>query len=447
MKSSTILALYVVLASLDLLWGLFLSVLNYRSVKAGGGRVPPGFEGRVSPGEASKAGAYTLARIRFSLLAEPVTTAVTVLAAALGFFGLLDGAVRGWLRSEFWGAAVFLGSLAALSALLSLPFSVYSTFGLEKRYGFNTSTFGTWALDRVKATAVSLAIGLPLLWLFLAFMNAAGALWWLWASAAFSALNVVLSLLYPLVIAPLFNKFTLLPEGSLADSIRALAGRAGFRMSGIFVMDGSKRSRHSNAYFTGLGRAKRIVLYDTLVSAMREDEILAVLAHEIGHEKRKHILKRTAVSVAFSFAGFYVLSLLARWPELYAAFGFVREGAAYPTKEALLLLFGLISGPATFFLTPVFSAWSRRHEYEADRFAAQAAAPGPARKASTDGENPSAGPSGAESLSSALIRLNNDNASNLWPHPLYSFWYYSHPTLPERLRALRRDRMGRSEAS
>jgi STE24 endopeptidase len=169
---------------------------------------------------------------------------------------------------------------------------------------------------------------------------------------------------------------------------------------------------------------------------MGEDEVLAVLGHEIGHEKRKHILKRTIGSAAFSFVGFYALSLLARWPELYAAFGFVRDGSPGPTKEALLLIFALVSGPATFFLTPLASAWSRKHEFEADRFAVAAV------NALSSG-----GPSGAESLSSALIRLNNDNASNLWPHPLYSFWYYSHPTLAERLRALRRNRREGGESS
>jgi len=440
MKSSTILAFYLALAALDLLWGLFLGALNFRSVKAGGARVPTELAGRVTSEEAAKASAYTRARMRFSFAAEPVTTSVTILAAAFGFFGLLDGIVRAGVRSEYWSAAAFLGALSVLSALLSLPFSLYSTFVLEKRYGFNTTTPKTWILDRIKGIVFSTALGLPLLWLLFSFMNAAGHLWWLWAAVLFSAFNIILSLLYPLVIAPLFNKFTPLPEGSLAERIRAMAERTKFRMSGIFVMDGSKRSKHSNAYFTGLGRAKRVVLYDTLVQNMGEDEVLAVLGHEIGHEKRKHILKRTAVSIAFSFVGFYALSLLARWPELYAAFGFARDGVVQPTKEALLLIFGLISGPATFFLTPLFSAWSRGHEYEADRFAVEAMNSYSSRKAAPDGEIPTDEPSGAESLSSALIRLNSENASNLWPHPLYSFWYYSHPTLLERLRAIRRDR-------
>ena len=175
-------------------------------------------------------------------------------------------------------------------------------------------------------------------------------------------------------------------------------------------MDGSKRSKHSNAYFTGLGRSKRIVLYDTLVAQMSEDEVLAVLAHEIGHEKKRHVLKMTAVSIALSFLIFYFLDLLMRWGELYAAFGF-----AGASKHAIILILSLVSGPATFFLAPAFSAWSRKHEYQADAFAAKATS--------------------ADALGSALVKLNRENASNLWPHPLYSFWYYSHPTLCERLAA------------
>jgi STE24 endopeptidase len=427
-RSSTILAIYIGIAALDFFWGLFLSALNYRSAARGGKAVPPELEGSVSPEEAAKSSAYSQANMRFSFVEEPLSTVLTVSLAAAGVFGLLDRALEPAAAalggSAFVHGALFFLVLALASGLLSAPFSLYSTFVLEKRYGFNTTTLKTWLLDGLKSAAVSAVLGLPLLWLLFAFMDAAGGLWWLWAAVIFSVLDLLISLLYPLVIAPLFNKFTPLPAGSLRDRIESMARGLDFRMSGIYVMDSSKRSRHSNAYFTGLGRVKRVVLYDTLVSSMGEEEILAVLGHEIGHEKRKHIVKMTAVSIAFSFLGFYALSLLAAWPELYAAFGFVAPGGApAPTKEALLLIFGLISGPATFFLTPLMSLWSRRHEYEADRFAVKAV--------------DAAGSSGREALSSALTRLNRENASNLWPHPLYSFWYYSHPTLVERLRAIK----------
>jgi STE24 endopeptidase len=228
---------------------------------------------------------------------------------------------------------------------------------------------------------------------------------------AFAAIDFGLSIVFPLLVAPLFNKFTALPEGELAGRIRELTERLHFRMSGIFIMDGSKRSRHSNAYFTGIGRSKRVILFDTLIASMTIDQILAVLAHEIGHEKKKHVLKGTILSIALSFIGFWILSRLMLWPQIYTAFGFSEA-----SKQAILLILGLCSGPFTFFLSPLFSAWSRHHEYEADRYAAVAA--------------------GAEAMAGALTCLNRENASNLTPHRLYSFWYYSHPTLGERLKAI-----------
>jgi STE24 endopeptidase len=414
--ASVILVAYIALAALDLGWSLFLTALNYRSALRNAGVVPEELVSSVSAEEAAKSAAYSTDRMRLSFVASPIGTAIVVAAAAAGLFGLLDSWIGGFVAAAYWRGALFLGLVLFAQGLLSAPFSLYSTFVLEKRYGFNTTKLGTWLLDTLKSALVSIALGLPLLYLLYAFIDGAGSLWWLWAAAIFSLIDLVLSLIYPLVIAPLFNKFTPIVEGSLSTKIRELALRQGFRMSGIFVMDGSKRSRHSNAYFTGLGRVKRIVLYDTLVSSMAEEEVLAVLAHEMGHEKKRHVLKMTAASIALSFVGFWILALLMKWPELYAAFGF-----AAPSKHALLLILGLVSGPATFFLTPAFSAWSRKHEYEADRFAAEAAGP--------------------EAISSVLVRLNRENASNLWPHPLYSFWYYSHPTLGERLAAIRGGRL------
>jgi STE24 endopeptidase len=414
--SQAILIAYIALAALDLGWALFLTALNYRSVARRAGEVPEGLRASVSEEEARKSAAYSKARMRLTFIASPIEAAVAVAAAATGLFGLLDARIGGLVGGPYWRGALFLGIVLLAQGLVSAPFSLLSTFVLEKRYGFNTTRIGTWLLDALKGALLSAALGLPLLYLLYAFIDGAGSLWWLLAAAIFSCINVVLSILYPLVIAPLFNKFTPLPEGELATRIAELARRAGFRMGGIFVMDGSKRSRHSNAYFTGLGRVKRIVLYDTLVSSMPADEVVAVLAHEMGHAKKRHVLKMTAASIAFSFIGFWALALLMLWPELYAAFGF-----ASPSKHAILLILGLVSGPATFFLAPAFSAWSRRHEYEADAFAAAAAGP--------------------DALSSALVRLNRENASNLWPHRLYSFWYYSHPTLSERLEAMRDKRL------
>jgi STE24 endopeptidase len=364
--------------------------------------------------------------MRLAFAEAPLSGLLPVALAASGVLGLLDGFAAARIASPFWRAAAYLGTLALGSGLLGLPFSLYSTFRLERKFGFNTMTPATWILDEAKGLVLGAGIGLFLLWLFFRFMDGTGGLWWLWAAAAFSLLDILFSIVYPLAIAPLFNKFTPLGEGDLAERIGALACRLGFRTSGIFVMDGSKRSRHSNAYFTGLGRVKRVVLYDTLLSALGEEEVLAVLAHEIGHEKKRHVLKMTAASVASAFLAFWLLSLLMRWEGLYAAFGF---GSA--TREASLVLFGLAVSPASFIITPIFSAWSRRHEFEADRFAV-AALGDDALGGRTMGD---AGDGGA--LASALVKLGRDNASNLSPHPLYSAWYYSHPPLAERIAAIR----------
>ena len=413
MTPSIIMLCYIALAVVDLAWGLFLTGLNYRSVARHSGDVPKELGAGVSAEEAAKSAEYSKARMRLSFVEGPVMAVIVLAAAAAGLFGLLGGVVDTLAVGAYWRGVVFLGVLILAQTLLATPFSIFSTFSLERRFGFNTTRVRTWLLDALKGAALSAALGLPLLYLLYAFIDGAGDLWWLIAAAVFSVIQLVLSILFPLVIAPMFNKFTPLPEGSLSTRIAELAGRLEFRVGGIFVMDGSKRSKHSNAYFTGLGRVKRIVLYDTLVAQMSEDEVLAVLAHEIGHEKRRHVLKMTAVSIALSFVAFWVLDLMMGWKALYAAFGFAGQ-----SKHALLLILSLVSGPATFFLTPAFSAWSRKHEHEADAFAAKA--------------------TGAAALGSALVRLNRENASNLWPHPLHSFWNYSHPTLVERLAAIRK---------
>jgi len=260
--------------------------------------------------------------------------------------------------------------------------------------------------------ALSAVIGFPVLLGLFWFMDRAGKLWWIWAFCGLSAFQLVVNVLFPVLIAPLFNKFTPLPEGSLKEKILSLADKLRFRTKGIFLMDGSRRSRHSNAYITGLGRYKRIVLFDTLVNTSTEEEIASVLAHEIGHGKRNHLKKSLALSVALSLAGFWILSLLLPYEPLYSAFSF-----AQPSRQAILVILVLCAGPFTFFLTPLFSAWSRKHEHEADRFAVEAVGT-------------------AAGLKTALLRLARDNLSNLTPHPLYSFYHYSHPTLAERIAAL-----------
>jgi STE24 endopeptidase len=283
---------------------------------------------------------------------------------------------------------------------------------LEQKFGFNTTTPKTWWLDRVKGFVLALLIGYPLLVLVLKCVEWTGDSWWLWAWAVLLLFQLTMAVLAPVLILPLFHKFTPLPEGSLSERLSRLAERTQFHARSIQVMDGSKRSRHSNAFFTGFGRLRKIVLFDTLIQQLTEPELEAVLAHEIGHYRLKHIPKMLAASAFGSLVGLYAISVLSKQEWFYRAFGF-EPGSIAPA----LLLFGLLAGTITFWFSPLAHGWSRRYEYQADAFAAQVM-------------------DGAHSLTSALRKLSEKNLSNLTPHPVYSAVYYSHPTLLERAQAL-----------
>ncbi|HWI59822.1 MAG TPA: M48 family metallopeptidase, partial [Bacillota bacterium] len=293
-----------------------------------------------------------------------------------------------------------------------LPLDWYAQFRLEERFGFNTTTLKLWWLDRLKGLLLALVLGYPLLVLILKLVEWTGPWWWLWAWGALLAFQLLMAVLAPVLILPLFNKFTPLPAGSLRERLLQLAQRTRFVASSIQVMDGSKRSRHSNAFFTGFGGFRKIVLFDTLIQQLAEPELEAVLAHEIGHFKKKHIPKMLVASAVGSLVGFYLIALLARQAWFYHSFGF-EPGHIVPA----LLLFGLLSGVVTFWFSPLAHWWSRRYEYQADAFAAQVM-------------------NEPRSLMGALRKLNEKNLSNLTPHPFYSSFYYSHPTLLEREQAL-----------
>ncbi len=308
-------------------------------------------------------------------------------------------------------AAFLLVTGVALS-LPGLPLDWYDQFRLEERFGFNTTTQKLWWMDRLKGLLLSIALGYPLLALVLKLVEWTGEWWWLWAWGALLGFQLLMLIFAPVLILPLFNKFTPLPEGSLRERLLKLAEQTRFRARSIQVMDGSKRSRHSNAFFTGFGGFRKIVLFDTLIQQLAEPELAAVLAHEIGHFKKKHIPKTLAASALGSLAGLYLVSVLAKQEWFYRGFGF-EPGSIVPA----LLLFGLLSGVVTFWFSPLAHWWSRRYEYQADAFAAEVMSePG--------------------SLIGALRKLNEKNLSNLTPHPLYSGFYYSHPTLLEREQAL-----------
>jgi STE24 endopeptidase len=307
---------------------------------------------------------------------------------------------------------LFCLSVALTFSLLSLPVGLYSTFVLEERFGFNKTTLRLYLTDKLKGFLVSLVIGVPFLFGVLTLMEESGPAWWLWAFLFILAFQLLMVVLYPTLIAPLFNKFEPLKEGEIRERILALAEKAGFKTSGIYTMDGSRRSAHSNAYFTGLGKSKRIVLFDTLLEQMTPDQALAVLAHEIGHYKMKHVRKMLVIQAIFLFVGLYILSLLVDYEPLFRAFGIE------PSSHAALVLFSIIAGPFTFYLAPFMNLLSRKHEYEADRFAVRMLKDG-------------------RPMEEALFNLTVKNLSNLTPHPWYSAYHYSHPTTAERIQAIR----------
>ncbi len=393
---------------------LWLERLNEGSVRAHAQTVPEAFRGFVDPPTYAKTVEYTLAKGR--LRKFEFTYDVLVLGVIL-FSGLLPWALDLFskaLGNSPWAMAAFLFAAGFALSIPDLPCAWYAQFRLEERFGFNTTTQKLWWMDRLKGLLLGMVLGYPLLALILHLVRWTGSTWWLWVWAALIIFQLLMAVLAPVLILPLFNKFTPLPEGNLRERLLNLARRTCFRTQSIQVMDGSKRSRHSNAFFTGFGRFRKIVLFDTLIQQMLEPELEAVLAHEIGHFKRKHIPKMLAASALGSLAGLYVLSWLANQSWFYQAFGFSPRSLA-----PAFLLFALLSGAVTFWFSPLVHWWSRRYEYQADAFAAESMAEW-------------------RSLIGALRKLNEKNLSNLTPHPLYSGFYYSHPTLLEREQALLR---------
>jgi STE24 endopeptidase len=390
-----------------------LLLVNLRHVRRSAG-VPSPLAGSVDEATAERSRAYTLANGRFALVEGLFGAALTLVVLLSGVLPALDRALAARGLSGAHRFVAFLALLGAGGALVSLPFAAWRTFVLEERFGFNRTTPRLWILDRVKGFAIEAALGVPILYAVHALMRFSGPRWWIWVFVFLMTVQLFMLWLYPTVIAPLFNRFAPLPDGPLRERLVALAQSAGFAHRGLYVMDASRRSGHSNAYFTGLFRP-RIVLFDTLVRQMEVDEAASVLAHEIGHYRARHVHRRLAVSSATLLGTLLVLSWLVPWPPLHAAFGFDA-----PTLHGALAIVSLGGGAFVFWVQPIASHLSRRHEYEADRYSVRIArAP--------------------EALKRALVRLNGENLANLHPHPWYSAWHYSHPTLVERLAAIDRD--------
>ena len=407
-----VLTLVAVLIGLRLAAQLLLNALNASEVRWHAAGPPPAMAAIMDQATYVKAVDYSLAKLRLGSLEEIYEAVVLAVVVFSGLLPWLYAPFRTLAPAHAWSGALFLLAVGALLSLPSLPFDWWGQFRLEQRFGFNQSTLRLWVTDKLKGLLLLLLIGLPLLWALLGLVRRTGGLWWLWGFALLFGFQLVMIVLYPKLILPLFNKLTPLAEGDLRTRLLALADRTGFRAQTIQIMDGSKRSAHSNAFFTGFGRFRRIVLYDTLVAQLAQPELEAVLAHEIGHYKRGHILKMLAVSAVLQLGGFAFIAWLGRSVWFNAAFGFP-PGELAPT----FLLFGLLSGLATFWFLPLLNLVSRRHEYEADAFSRDAVG-------------------GAAPLAAALRKLAQKNLTNLTPHPLYSGFYYSHPTLLERERAL-----------
>ena len=417
MHSFAIIALVLILArAVAELW---LSRLNRRHVCAHTNEVPPAFRRIMDESTYRRSIDYTLAKNRFGNIVN-VFDAVVLIAVL--FSGLLPWALGKFSASFGTSISAMAGFLFLAGITLSipgLPFDWYAQFKIEERFGFNTTSMKMWIVDRLKGLLLAVLFGYPLLVLVLKLIEWTGANWWLWATAVVVAFQLLVLLIAPVIIMPLFNKFTPLREGALRERLFALARRTSFPTRSIEVMDGSKRSHHSNAFFTGFGRFRKIVLFDTLIAQLTDLELESVLAHEIGHYKKRHVVKLLGVSIAGIVIAFAAIAWLARQPWFYHAFSFEhRVGFAATNVIPAMLLFALLAGTITFWVSPFIHIWSRRFEYDADAFAG-----------ATMGE--------PQSLIQALRKLSEKNLSNLTPHPFYSSFYYSHPTLLERERALR----------
>ena len=400
--------LFVLALAAGLIIELWLLRRQAAHVSAHAGQVPAAFADRIELAQHRKASEYTLAQIQASRCELGFAALWLVLLTLGGGIALLQALWDGTGWGPLWSGTALVLSVLFVLALLDLPYDAWRTFGIEARFGFNRTTPGQFARDKLLGALLGLALGGPLVATVLWVMTAGGALWWLYAWLVWMGFTLTLSWAYPRLIAPLFNRFTALEAGPVRERLERLLERCGFRSDGMFVMDGSKRSSHGNAYFTGLGRSKRIVFFDTLLNALAPEELEAVLAHELGHFRRRHVAKRLLAIAAITLLGLAVLGWLRTQPWFYAGLG-VPDGS----PAVALLLFLLVAPVFTQFLRPVGAWLSRRQEFEADAYAAAQADAG--------------------ALVRALVKLYRDNASTLTPDPIYSAFHHSHPPAPERI--------------
>ncbi|WP_300659806.1 M48 family metallopeptidase [Hydrogenophaga sp.] len=413
--SLTFTALFCALLVLGLVIRTVLASRQIRHVARHRGTVPAAFSDTISVAAHQKAADYTITKTRFGMLEIAIDAALLLGWTLLGGLDWLNQVLLAALGGGMVQQLALLGSFAVIGGLITLPLGWYATFRIEERFGFNKMTTSLWLADLLKGTLVGALVGLPIAALVLWLMGAAGPAWWLWAWGAWMVFNLLALVLYPTVIAPLFNKFEPLSDETLKTRVNALMQRCGFAAKGLFVMDGSKRSAHANAYFTGFGAAKRVVFFDTLLKQLSPDEIDAVLAHELGHYKRRHIIKRIVLMFSLSLAGFALLGWVSSQAWFFTGLG-VMPALDAPNNALALILFLMVVPLFTFFLSPLMAQLSRKHEFEADAYAV----------AHTKGAD----------LASALLKLYKDNASTLTPDPVFARFYYSHPPASERLARL-----------
>ncbi|HEX5373442.1 MAG TPA: M48 family metallopeptidase [Aquabacterium sp.] len=414
-QAPVVTVVFATLLLATLLVKLWLSSRQIRHVALNRSQVPAAFAQSVSLESHQRAADYTIAKLRFGLLSTAVGTATLVAWTLLGGLDALNALLLDTVRPHLGDLGyqlVLLLGFSVIGALIDLPLELWNTFRLEQRYGFNRMTPKLWLIDLIKSTVLGLAIGGPIAALVLWLMGAAGTYWWLWAWAVWVGFSLLMMVIFPTLIAPLFNKFQPLQDDALKTRVEGLMQRCGFASKGLFVMDGSRRSAHANAYFTGLGAAKRVVFFDTLLSRLSPGEVEAVLAHELGHFKHKHVLKRMIGLFGLSLLAFWLLGWLSQQVGFYLGLG-VRPNLDGANNAMAILLFMMSVPLATFFIAPLLSTFSRRDEFQADAYACAHAR--------------------GQDLAQALVKLYEDNASTLTPDPLYVRFYYSHPPASERL--------------
>ena len=406
--------LFAVLYFADIGTHLVLDHLNLREMEKNKNNIPALFKDQISQADYEKSIAYTTAKTHFNWIQIALQILLIWTLILSGFFGKLDGWLQSFIQTKWMLQLAYPVAIAALFYVISLPFSAYFQFGLEESFGFNKSTPSIFIMDQIKSIGIAGVIGLPILALLFYLVGKLGSSWWIAGWGVMTAVQLLTIVLFPVVFAPIFYKFTPLEESELKSRIGTLASTLNFDMAGVFTIDGSKRSSHSNAFFAGMGKTRRIVLFDTLRDQLTTDEIEAVLAHEIGHNKLNHITKQFILSTLLMLGMMFILGLCLKWPLFFTTFG-----VATPSIHVGFTLFFLFSSVFTFPLTPAFSYLSRKYEYEADAFSVQTL------------KRP-------KDMIQSLIKLSKENSANLTPHPAYSFFHYSHPTTIERAEAIKK---------